>query len=142
MDEIKDLLGEEIIKEIKDLSSLEPGSEAKSKAIDDVAKLYKLKIEETKAETERNYKNNQYELERDKLDLDEQVATIDCEIKNAQQKAADVDRWVNIGVQIGITLGGWIVYDIWHRRGLKFEETGTVGSQWTRNLMTKMLPKK
>lgn len=142
MDDVRNLLEEEIEDEIRDLSSLRAGSEEKSKAIDDVAKLYRLRIEEIKAETERNDKNNQYELGKSKLELDDEIARADYDVKDAQQKAESIERWINFGVQVGFTLGGWIAYDIWHRRGLKFEETGTIGSQWTRNLMTKMLPKK
>lgn len=44
--EIKDLLGEEIKTEIQNLSTLEPGSKEKSTAIDDLAKLYRLRIED------------------------------------------------------------------------------------------------
>ena len=39
---IKDLLNEEIATEIQNLSELKAGSDEKSSAIDDLAKLYKL----------------------------------------------------------------------------------------------------
>lgn len=49
MDEnIKDLLNEEIAAEIQAISSLDSGSNEKSKAIEDLAKLYRLRIEEKK----------------------------------------------------------------------------------------------
>ena len=38
-----------IKKQIEDLSELDPGSEEKSKAIDNVVKLYKLTVEKEKA---------------------------------------------------------------------------------------------
>ena len=41
---IRDLLNEEIGKEIQALSSLNSGSKEKSTAIDDLTKLYKLRI--------------------------------------------------------------------------------------------------
>ena len=47
---IKNLLCEEIEEEILKLSSLEAGSKEKSTAINDLATLYRLKIEETKTE--------------------------------------------------------------------------------------------
>ena len=43
---IKELLNEEIAAEIQAISSLDSGSEKKSKAIEDLAKLYRLRIEE------------------------------------------------------------------------------------------------
>lgn len=135
MDEIRDLLGEEIKDEIQSLSSLEAGSEAKSKAIEDVAKLYRLRIEEIKAETEKTDIQKRVELE----ELKRGDAIKNDEFQRENQK---IDRWVNVGLQAGLMIGGWIVYDIWHKRGLKFEETGTITSPWTRNLMSKMFPRK
>lgn len=41
---IKDLLNEEIAAEIQNLSELKAGSDEKSSAIDDLAKLYKLRM--------------------------------------------------------------------------------------------------
>jgi hypothetical protein len=32
-------------------------------------------------------------------------------------------------------------YDIWHRRGLRFEETGSYTSSHNRNLLSNMIPK-
>lgn len=135
MDEIRDLLGEEIKDEIQNLSSLNVGSEAKSKAIEDVAKLYRLRIEEIKAETEKTDAQKRVELEQLKRD----DAIKSEELQRENQK---IDRLVNVGLQAGLMIGGWIVYDIWQRRGLKFEENGVVASPWTRNLMSKMFPRK
>lgn len=135
MDEIRDLLGEEIGNEIADLASLESGSEAKSKAVEDVAKLYRLRIEEIKAETEKEDAQERAKLERMKRD----DAILSEELQRENQK---IDRWVNVGLQVGLMIGGWIAYDIWQRRGLKFEEDGVITSPWTRNLMSKMFPKK
>ena len=74
-DEIKDLLGEEIKTEIRDLSTLEPGSKEKSTAIDDLAKLYRLRIEETKNEWDFNEKYDTRESDNilKKDQLEEQV---------------------------------------------------------------------
>lgn len=135
MDEIRDLLGEEIKDEIQEISSLEAGSEAKSKAIEDVAKLYRLRIEEIKAETEKTDTQKRVELEEKKRNDALKSEELQCE----NQK---IDRLVNVWLQTGLMIGGWIVYDIWQRRGLKFEENGVVTSPWTRNLISKMFPRK
>ena len=47
---IKELLTKEIAAEIKDLSKFQSGSEEKTEAIDALATLYKLKIEEDKSQ--------------------------------------------------------------------------------------------
>ena len=124
MDQIKRQLDEEIEREIQDLSDLDAGSEEKSKAIDGVTKLYKLKLDEIEAETKRQESENQKELEE------------------AKRKDANKGQWISIAVQVGLAVAGWVCYDIWHRRGLKFEETGTVTSPWTRNLMSNMKPRR
>lgn len=46
---IEELLSEEIAAEIQALSGLNSGSKEKSTAIDDLTKLYKLRIEENKS---------------------------------------------------------------------------------------------
>ena len=124
MDQIKERLDEEIEQEIQDLSEMEAGSEAKAKAIDGVTKLYRLKLDEVEAETRRREINAQKELEE------------------AKRKDANKGQWISVAVQVGLAVAGWICYDIWHRRGLKFEETGAVTSPWTRNLMSNMKPKR
>jgi len=61
-EKIKDLLGEEIKSEIRDLSSLPSGKE-KSTAIEDLVKLYKLRIEETRNESDIQFKKYQLGVE-------------------------------------------------------------------------------
>lgn len=117
MDDIKHLLDEEIKAEFEKLSSMELGSEEKAKATEDLAKLYKLRIDEIKAENERKD-------------------------KKAQHKDLKLDRLTNVGLQLGVTAGGWLFYYICFHRGLKFEETGTITSPWMRNLVSRMTPKK
>ena len=124
MDQIREKLDEEIETEIQDLAELEPGSEEKSKAIEGVTKLYRLKLDEIEAETRRKESENEREL------------------KEAQRKDSNRAQWISVAVQVGLAVAGWVCYDIWHRRGLKFEETGTVTSPWTRNLMSNMKPKR
>ena len=124
MDQNRNILDEEIKQEILALESLDAGSEEKAKAIDGVAKLHRMKLDELEAETRRLESENEREL------------------KEAQRKDASKGQWISIAVQGGLAIGGWLCYDIWHRRGLKFEETGTVTSPWTRNLMSNMKPKR
>lgn len=59
---IKELLNEEIAAEIQAISSLDSGSEEKSKAIEDLAKLYRLRIEETKSELDAEDKRSRRTL--------------------------------------------------------------------------------
>lgn len=58
MTNVKEMLNEEIGNQISELAGLEAGTEEKSKAVDDLSKLYKLKIEESKNATELQEKKN------------------------------------------------------------------------------------
>lgn len=117
MNEIKEMLSEKIKTGIQNLSEFEDGSEERVKAVDDVVKLHKLRMEEIKAEAE-------------------------IEESRKNRKDSKFNTFINVGLQAITFVGGIIAYDVWHRRGLKFEETGTITSPQTRNLISRMLPGK
>jgi hypothetical protein len=150
--EIKELLGEEIKNQIENLSSLEPGSDEHFKAIESLAKLYRLKIDDDKNEIDEDEKHNRrlmdneqqvidVELKDKQIDVDADIRNRELKLKEGQLREQSWDRWINVGLQIGLTLVGIVAYDIWNRRGLRFEETGSITSPQTRNLYSKMLPK-
>lgn len=121
---IHGLLDEVIETELLHLSEMEAGSAEKSNAIKDLSELYKLRIEEAKAV-------------QAKAD-----SRAEAELKQTQAKSQAFDRWLNVGLQAGLAIGGWVMYSIWYHQGLKFEETGTVRAPMTRNLLSRMLPRK
>lgn len=122
MDEnIRDLLGEEIKEEIQSLSSLEPESKEKSAAIDNLVKLYKLRIEETK-----NENDFVKELELKQSQLTEQIK----------------DRYFSLGIAAAEIILPLIFYALWMKRGFKFEETGTYTSTTFRGLFNRFKPTK
>lgn len=150
--EIKEKLGEEIKNQIDNLSSLEPGSEEHCKAIDSLAKLYRLKIDDDKNEIDDDEKHNRRvmdgeqrvidaELKEKQINADIEIRERELELKEDQHREEVKSRWINAGVQVGLTLLGIIAYDIWNKRGLRFEEQGSITSPQTRNLYSKMLPK-
>ena len=98
-DEIQVKLDEVIEKELQNLPAL--SQEEKPTAVANLNQLYKLRIEEAKIEQESVTGAQEAILKRDEL------------------KSRAKDRWVNVGVQVGLAVAGWIAYDIWNRRGLK-----------------------
>ena len=150
--EIKEQLCEEIKNQIENLSSLEPGSDEHTKATENLAKLYRLKIDDDKNEIDDNEKFNRRtmdneqrvidaELKEKQIDTDIEIRERELELKEEQLREQSWDRWINVGLQVGLTVIGIVAYDIWNRRGLRFEETGSITSPQTRNLYSKMLPK-
>lgn len=127
-EEIKDLLGEEIKSMIQNLSSLPSGSEEKSSAIEDLVKLYKLRIEETKNEWDFNEKYDAHESDK--------------QFKKAQLEEQVKDRYFRLGVEAAGIILPLIFYGIWMRKGFEFEETGTFTSTTFRGLFNRFRPTK
>jgi len=127
-EEIRNLLEEEIKAEIRDLSTLELGSKEKSTAIEDLAKLYRLRIEETRNEWDFSEKydarENDKQLKKDQLE--EQVK----------------DRYFRLGVEAASIILPLVFYAAWMKRGFRFEETGTYTSTTFRGLFNRFKPTK
>lgn len=135
MDEknIEELLSEEIARQIKDLSLLESGSKEKSMAIDELAILYKLRIEENKSEWDADEKYNSRVADNEAKERDEKLKQrqIDEQVK---------DRYFKAGIAGAELLLPLIFYGIWMNKGFRFEETGTISSQVFRNLINRFRP--
>ena len=150
---IKDLLNEEIAAEIQAISSLDSGSEEKSKAIEDLVKLYRLRIEETKSELDAEDKRSRRTLESEanvreneikKSQLDEQIKADvqDEQYKRSQLDEQVKDRYFKLGIAAAELLIPIMFYGIWMRKGFKFEETGTYTSTTFRGLFNRFRPTK
>lgn len=127
-EEIRRLLGEEIKREIRDLSTLEPGSKEKSTAIEDLAKLYRLRIEETRNEWDFSEKYDAREGDK--------------QLKKDQLEEQVKDRYFRFGVEAAGIILPLIFYAAWMKRGFKFEETGTYTSTTFRSLFNRFKPTK
>ena len=122
-------LDKEILKEIQDLSVLQTGSKEKDMAIENLATLYKLNIEEVKIKYEALDRRNADKTSEHDLDLKQQQ--IDESIK---------DRYFKIGIEVAGLIVPIIFYGIWMKKGLKFEETGTFTSTTFRGLFNRFKP--
>lgn len=132
---IKDLLNEEIATEIQNLSELKAGSDEKSSAIDDLAKLYKLRIEENKSEWDADEKY-------DRRVMEGKANTKDDELKQRQLEEQVKERYFRVGVAAAELMVPLIFYGIWMRKGFKFEETGTYTSKTFTGLINRFRPTK
>ena len=150
---IKELLNEEIAAEIQAISSLDSGSEEKSRAIEDLAKLYRLRIEEIKSELDAEDKRSRRALESEasvreneikKSQLDEQIKADvqDEQYKRSQLDEQVKDRYFKLGIAAAELLIPLMFYGIWMRKGFKFEETGTYTSTTFRGLFNRFRPTK
>lgn len=132
---IDELLNEEIADEIKALSELEAGSNEKSTAIEDLTKLYKLRIEENKSSWDADDKYN-------RRIMDEKSNDKDDEIKQKQLEEQVKDRYFKVGIAAAELMIPLMFYGIWMNKGFKFEETGTITSSTFKGLINRFRPTK
>lgn len=128
MDRAKELLNEELETRIQNLKTLEDGSEEQTKAVDAINKLYRLRIDETKVETD-------YEMSKKKLASEEYVAL-------EEKESRKWIEWVRTGLE-GLSIVVPVVfYGIWMKRGFEFEKEGTYTSQTFKGLQKFFRPKR
>lgn len=131
--DLRRMLEEEISDEIDNLGNFEQGSEEHSEAVENVAKLYRLKLEEDR--NEKEFKKIKEDFEELKKQNESMRVLEEVKIKEAK-----IDRYCRIGVTIaGVTLP-LLAYGHWYKRGLKFEETGTLTSTTLRGVISKFNP--
>lgn len=111
------LLKKEIEREIRNLESLQPGSNEHSVAVESLNKLYRLKMDDDKDVSDYLEKHNQ--------------------IKEMKK-----DRNIKIGIAFAELIVPLIFYGIWMKRGFKFEKDGTFTSSTFRSLWSRFKPAK
>lgn len=127
----RELLEEEIKSQIQNLSSMPNGTEEKTQAIDNLVKLYKLKLDETKIE-----------MEHDEKEFEATDRSLEHDLKKNQFDEQIKDRYFRLGIAAAELLIPLIFYGIWMRKGFKFEETGAYTSTTFRNLFNRFRPTK
>lgn len=127
-EENREMLEKRIGEVLDELANTEFGNEEREAVIEELTKLYKLKIDETKS----------------LLDYDEktQIREADERFKQEQMKEQVKDRWIRVGTAAAELVIPLIFYGIWMRRGFKFEETGAYTSTTFRGLFSRFRPTK
>lgn len=131
----KEMLEEQIQKELAELQNLEIGSEEHVKACESISKLCKVLLEQTRDEAA-------FEEIVDREDLESKRFNLDKIYKEQEAAAARKDRIIRYGIDIGGIVLPLIVYTGLIKTGFKFEETGTVTSSFFRNLINQVKPKR
>lgn len=152
-EQLKDLLSEEIKTQIQDLSKLNPGSAEKSKAVDDLATLYKLKIDETKMELDFDEKQARRKMDKENRLKDDAIKEQQLKDENSVRERDELirkdqlveqvkDRYIRLGIAAAEIILPLIFYSKWMKKGFKFEETGTFTSTTFRGLFNRFKPTK
>lgn len=106
MDNSAEMLERQIETEIQGLSTMEPDSEEKAKAVDNLTKLHKLKIDEAKIELERKNKEDE-----------------------------NKHRYIKLIVEVGLVGAGLAFNHHWRKAGFIFEEEGSIRSSTLRDII-------
>lgn len=152
-EQLKDLLSEEIKTEIQGLSELSPGSAEKSKAVDNLATLYKLKIEETKMEMDFDEKEKRRKMDEKNRQKDDALKEQQLKDENLARERDELirkeqiteqgkDRYIRLGIAAAEIILPLVFYSKWMKKGFKFEETGTFTSTTFRGLFNRFKPTK
>lgn len=143
MDEkIRQALADEILSQLNGLSTLEPGSKEQQTAVENVTKLYRLGLEDVKADTDYDEKVRRREMDEqhEQNELDKQAR--EEQFKKDQLVEQIKDRYFKLGIGVVEIVLPLIFYATWMKRGFKFEETGTYTSTTFRGLFNRFRPTK
>lgn len=139
MDNITKLLEEEIEEQINNLSGIQDQKQ-KSMVVEDLTKLYKLRIEQAKNEAELAEKQARREMEARQIKLDSEAKERSENLEKIRLSEMVRDRYFRTGIavlEIGLPL---MFYGVWMRRGFKFEKDGTYTSKTFMNLFNRFKP--
>ena len=130
MDKNSKKLDDVIEAKLGQISKLQSGSDEETKAVNALSNLYKLRLEEAKLQAQINSDSDKVLLEQNRLVAEQSKAEAD----RINQIADIAERMTETLLKLGIGAGLFVV-------GLKFEENGSIGSFFVRNMSQKVLPK-
>lgn len=145
MNEEKDLLDGVIEELVGNLNTLEDGSKEKSSAIDDIAKLYKLRIDNVKVMIDEDDKYNrrvsednnflkEIEFKEQQLAQELELREKEMELKQKELDELKNDRYFKTGLAVFELVVTIVAYNAWTNRGFRFEENGTIRSNTFKNI--------
>lgn len=139
-EEIRQALTDEILNQFDNLAQLSPGSKEQQTAVENVTKLYRLGLEDARADTD--YDEKMYRREADEQrehdELEKQAR--EEEFKRNQLSEQAKDRYLRLGIEVAGIVLPLMFYASWMKKGFKFEETGTYTSTTFRGLFNRFRP--
>lgn len=102
--------------------------------MDRIAKLHKIRMDEEKLRAEVA------STEAERVEK-RTIRSEEAEAKKKQAVNQRIDLALSLGVQVLLGSLSMVAYNAWLNRGLRFEETGSIRSPMTRNLLSRLIPK-
>lgn len=138
--EILKQLGEQISKEIENLESLEPGTEKHTAAVESLAKLHRLRVEELKLEMEEAHYQNDAEDRLHQMNAEIEVKNAEIALKDAELNEKTKDRYFNAALKVAGKIFEAACFAKWLAIGLEFEEKGSFVSPTFKLVWSKLNP--
>lgn len=141
-EEIRQVLADEILDQFNNLKNLDPGSKEQQTAVENITKLYRLGLEDVKADTDYDEKlyRRDVDAQHEQDELEKQ--TREEEFKRNQLSEQTKDRYFRLGIEVAGIILPLMFYASWMKKGFKFEETGTYTSTTFRGLFNRFRPTK
>lgn len=130
MDKNSKRLDDVIEAKLGQISRLESGSDVETRAVTSLSTLYKLRLEEAKLNAQVNSDGDKILIEQNRIAAEQAKA----EAERINQIVDVAGRMAETLLKLGVGAGLFMI-------GLKFEENGTIGSFFVRNMSQKTLPK-
>lgn len=130
MDKNSKRLDDVIEAKLGQISRLESGSDVEMRAVTSLSTLYKLRLEEAKLNAQVNSDGDKILIEHNRIAAEQAKA----EAERINQIVDVAGRMAETLLKLGVGAGLFMI-------GLKFEENGTIGSFFVRNMSQKALPK-
>lgn len=130
MDKNSKRLDDVIEAKLGQISRLESGSDVEMRAVTSLSTLYKLRLEEAKLNAQVNSDSDKILIEQNRIAAEQAKA----EAERINQIVDVAGRMAETLLKLGVGAGLFMI-------GLKFEENGTIGSFFVRNMSQKALPK-
>ena len=141
-EEIRQALTDEILSQFNNLAQLSPGSKEQQTAVENVTKLYRLGLEDVRADYDYDEKIYRREVDEQHGQDELQKQDREEEFKQNQLSEQVKDRYLRLGIEVAGIILPLMFYASWMKKGFKFEETGTYTSTTFRGLFNRFRPTK
>lgn len=140
------MLDEQIKAELGDLSSLAVGSKEHTEAIEGLAKLYRLRIDDSKAAMEYNKEIDDDNFRREQMEQEQKQhqEQVEREEQSRKEQLAEQkkDRYIRIGIAAAELVIPLVFFAKIYQMGYDLEKDGTFTVQTLKNLIRFVKPTK
>lgn len=145
-EDIITMLDEQIKAELGGLSGLAVGSKEHTEAIDGLAKLYRLRIDDSKAAMEYNKEIDDDDFRKKQMEQEEKFhneqAERDEQSRKEQLAEQKKDRYIRIGIAAAELMVPLVFFAKIYQMGYDLEKDGTFTVQTLKNLVRFVKPTK